>query len=79
MTQIINEVKEKCVLYYVKNRELNIADMIYEYIDDNREMLEGNADCQFGDDDLFAEEIGMELDEDEIIAEAESIIKIKAC
>lgn len=76
-SKIVSEIKELCIEQYVKRGSLNIADAIYEYIEDNREQLENNADFVLEDDDIFAEDIAMLLDEDDIIIQAKEIIATK--
>ena len=68
--QIANDIRERSIEEYVKNGSLNIADIIYDYIEENREALENNCEFPMEDDDIFAEEIAINLDEDDIVAEA---------
>lgn len=74
---IVSEIRELCVEQYTETGSLNIADVTYEYIENNRELLEENADFPLEDDDIFAEEIALCIDEDSVIADAKEIIKTK--
>ena len=77
LEQIAKEIKLACIEAYDKERGVNIAEVIYDYIEENREFLENNVDYPMDDEDTFAEEIGMLIDEEEVITEAEANMLLK--
>lgn len=71
--QIAREIERLCIEECVVNDIVNIADVIYEYIDSNRESLIQNEAFPLEDDDEYAEEIAIIIDEDTIYDEATEI------